>query len=193
MSLKNTIHISPLIQDCLANKQAAQFELYLQYHKAMYNTALRIVRDEMLAEDVMQESFISAFQKLHQFSGLVSFGAWLKKIVINKAIVAYRKQQKERSSSVSDLPLTSDSPLDDASSLAVEKSDKKKAAWILQTIDGLKENYRQSLQLHLVEGLTHQEVTEVLGISEANCRTTFSRAKAQLRKKLEQDPIWKTL
>ena len=193
MSLNNSTHISPLIQDCLANKQAAQFELYQQYHKAMYNTALRIVRDQMLAEDVMQEAFLSAFEKLDQFSGMVTFGAWLKKIVINKAIVAYRKQKKESSSPLEEALLYSFSPSDDAPLEETQGSDKKKAQLVLQTISGLKENYRQSLELHLVEGLSHEEVTEILGISEANCRTTYSRAKAKLRTLLENNPIWKTL
>lgn len=125
MSLNNSTHISPLIQDCLANKQAAQFELYQQYHKAMYNTALRIVRDQMLAEDVMQEAFLSAFEKLDQFSGLVTFGAWLKKIVINKAIVAYRKQKKESSSPLEEALLYSFSPSDDAPLEETQGSHKK--------------------------------------------------------------------
>ena len=193
MSLNNSTHISPLIQDCLANKQAAQFELYQQYHKAMYNTALRIVRDEMLAEDVMQEAFLSAFQKLSQFSGLVTFGAWLKKIVINKAIQAYRKQEKERTDPYEDASLTIVSPLDDACLDDIQKDHKKKAEIILKTLATLKENYRLSLQLHLIEGLTHEEVAAVLEISDANCRTTFSRAKTQLRAQLEKNPLWKTI
>ena len=137
----------------------------------MYNTALRIVKDQAWAEDIMQESFLSAFQKLDQFSGLVTFGAWLKKIVINKSLVAYKKQKKE-----------------DSDKAALNK---KKARLIILAIESLNENYRLSLSLHLLEGLTHEEVSEVLGISNANCRTTFSRAKEQLRKKLEEDPIWK--
>ena len=95
MSLPEPTHITPLIKDCLHGDAKAQFALYEQYHKAMYNVAWRIVKEAHEAEDVMQEAFISAFKKLDQFSGQVTFGAWLKKIVINKAIVAFRKQKKQ--------------------------------------------------------------------------------------------------
>ena len=63
----------------------------------MYNTALRIVKNGAEAEDVMQESFLSAFTKLHTFKGEVAFGAWLKRIVINNSIYHFKKQQKNRS------------------------------------------------------------------------------------------------
>jgi len=174
----------------LAKKQQAQLELYRKYYKAMYNTALRIVKDQAWAEDIMQESFLSAFQKLDQFSGLVTFGAWLKKIVINKSLVAYKKQKKEAHTSIENLEHKMEVvvELEDSDKAALNK---KKAKLIILAIESLNENYRLSLSLHLLEGLTHEEVSEVLGISNANCRTTFSRAKEQLRKKLEEDPIWK--
>jgi len=156
----------------------------------MYNTALRIVKDQAWAEDIMQESFLSAFQKLDQFSGLVTFGAWLKKIVINKSIVAYKRQKKESHTSIENLEYKMEvvEELEDLERTALNK---KKARLIILTIESLNENYRLSLSLHLLEGLTHEEVSEVLGISNANCRTTFSRAKEQLRKKLEKDSLWK--
>ncbi|MFT4790780.1 MAG: RNA polymerase sigma factor (sigma-70 family) [Arcticibacterium sp.] len=190
MSLNKPKYITPLIEDCLAKKQQAQLELYLMYYKAMYNTALRIVKDQAWAEDIMQESFLSAFQKLDQFSGLVTFGAWLKKIVINKSLVAYKKQKKEAHTSIENLEYKMEVvlELEDSDKAALNK---KKARLIILAIESLNENYRLSLSLHLLEGLTHEEVSEVLGISNANCRTTFSRAKEQLRKKLEEDPIWK--
>ncbi|MEJ6546466.1 MAG: RNA polymerase sigma factor [Flavobacteriaceae bacterium] len=190
MSLNKPKYITPLIEDCLAKKQQAQLELYLKYYKAMYNTALRIVKDQAWAEDIMQESFLSAFQKLDQFSGLVTFGAWLKKIVINKSLVVYKKQKKETHTSIENLDYKMEVvlELEDSDKAALNK---KKARLIILAIESLNENYRLSLSLHLLEGLTHEEVSEVLGISNANCRTTFSRAKEQLRKKLEEDPIWK--
>ncbi|MEJ6624139.1 MAG: RNA polymerase sigma factor [Flavobacteriaceae bacterium] len=190
MSLNKPKYITPLIEDCLAKKQQAQLELYLKYYKAMYNTALRILKDQAWAEDIMQESFLSAFQKLDQFSGLVTFGAWLKKIVINKSLVVYKKQKKETHTSIENLDYKMEVvlELEDSDKAALNK---KKARLIILAIESLNENYRLSLSLHLLEGLTHEEVSEVLGISNANCRTTFSRAKEQLRKKLEEDPIWK--
>jgi len=75
-----------LLDGCKAGDQKAQFQIYKLYYKAMYNTSLRIVNDTMEAEDIMQESFLSAFEKIETYSGTVSFGAWLKKIVINRSL-----------------------------------------------------------------------------------------------------------
>ena len=75
-----------LLDGCKTGDQKAQFQIYKLYYKAMYNTSLRIVNDTMEAEDIMQESFLSAFEKIETYSGTVSFGAWLKKIVINRSL-----------------------------------------------------------------------------------------------------------
>src|SRR5512133_4028719 len=82
-----------LIDGCKAGDQKAQFQIYKLYYKAMYNTSLRIVNDTMEAEDIMQESFLSAFEKIDTYSGMVRFGAWLKKIVVNRSLDALNKRK----------------------------------------------------------------------------------------------------
>ncbi len=82
-----------LLDGCKTGDQRAQFQIYKLYYKAMYNTSLRIVNDAMEAEDVMQESFLSAFEKIDTYSGTVSFGAWLKKIVINRSLDALSRRK----------------------------------------------------------------------------------------------------
>ena len=77
-------HIDALLVLCRKGNQLAQLEVYNRYQNAMYNTAVRIVKNSAEAEDVMQESFIAAFSKLDSFKGTASFGSWLKRIVINK-------------------------------------------------------------------------------------------------------------
>ena len=84
-------HTDSLLGLCKQGNQLAQLEIYNRYQKAMYNTALRIVKDPYEAEDVMQESFIKAFDKLDSFKGDASFGSWLKRIVINNGIGVYKK------------------------------------------------------------------------------------------------------
>jgi RNA polymerase sigma-70 factor (ECF subfamily) len=84
-----------LINRCKTNDQKAQFQIYKLYYKAMYNTSLRIVNDTMEAEDIMQESFLSAFEKINTYSGMVSFGAWLMKIVINRSLDAVSKKKTD--------------------------------------------------------------------------------------------------
>lgn len=177
-------HIESLLQLCLKGNQRAQMEIYNRYYKAMYNTAHRIVKDRAEAEDIMQESFLNAFTKLHSFKGNVAFGAWLKKIVINKSLVSYRNRKKKNEVSLNDtLYKVRDNDVADAIDVDTEQL----AQQVLTAMKSLKENYRVSLTLHLIEGYDYEEICGLMDISYANCRTMISRAKESLRKKL--DPV----
>ncbi len=172
-----------LIQLCIEGKQAAQLEIYNRYYKAMFNTALRIVKDSAEAEDVMQESFLNAFTKLHSFKGEVTFGPWLKRIVINNSIYHYRKQQKKNEVDLNDVMYKVE---DDDVTVSDEGLTKLKAQKVTETMNLLKDNYRVALTLHLIEGYDYEEISKIMNISYANCRTTISRAKESLRKKLNE-------
>lgn len=178
---QNREHIDTLLEWCLEGKQSAQLEVYNRYYKAMYNISLRIVKDSAEAEDVMQESFLNAFTKLHTFKGEVTFGAWLKRIVINNSIYHYRKQQQKNEVSLEDKLYK----VEDNDGVASDhESTKRKAQKVMETMNRLKDNYRVSLTLHLIEGYDYEEVSEIMDISYANCRTMISRAKESLRKKM---------
>ena len=174
-------HIDELLQACMAGKQSAQLEVYNRYYKAMFNTAVRIVKDSAQAEDIMQESFLSAFTKLHTFKGEVTFGSWLKRIVINNSIYQYRKQQKKNEVALDEVLYK----VEDTDGIASDHVfTELKAQKVMETMKGLKDNYRISLTLHLIEGYDYEEISEIMNISYANCRTTVSRAKENLRQKL---------
>ena len=177
----NREHIDTLLEWCLEGKQSAQLEVYNRYYKAMYNTAFRIVKDSAEAEDVMQESFLNAFTKLASFKGEVTFGAWLKRIVINNSIYHYRKQQQRSEVSLEDRLYKVE---DNDAVVTDHESTKQKAQKVMETMSRLKDNYRVSLTLHLIEGYDYEEVSEIMDISYANCRTMISRAKESLRKKM---------
>nr|WP_321413804.1 RNA polymerase sigma factor [uncultured Allomuricauda sp.] len=181
MSQQNE-HIDTLLKLCMQGKQSAQLEVYNRYYKAMYNTAFRIVKHTAEAEDVMQESFLSAFTKLHTFKGDVAFGAWLKRIVINNSIYHYKKQQKKRTDDLDDIMYK----VEDNDGVASDQNGytELKAQKVMETMKSLKDNYRVSLTLHLIEGYDYEEISEIMNISYANCRTMISRAKESLRKKL---------
>ncbi len=181
MSQQNE-HIDTLLKLCMQGKQNAQLEIYNRYYKAMYNTAFRIVKHSAEAEDVMQESFLSAFTKLHTFKGDVTFGAWLKRIVINNSIYHYKKQQKKQAVDLDDVMYK----VEDNDGVASDQNGytELKAQKVMETMKSLKDNYRVSLTLHLIEGYDYEEISEIMNISYANCRTTISRAKQSLRKKL---------
>jgi RNA polymerase sigma-70 factor (ECF subfamily) len=174
-------HIDTLLQMCLNGKQSAQLEVYNRYYKAMFNTAVRIVKDSAIAEDVMQESFLSAFTKLDSFKGEVAFGAWLKRIVINNSIYQYRKQLKKNEVALDEVMYK----VEDTNGIASDYVfTEQKAQKVMETMKQLKDNYRISLTLHLIEGFDYEEISEIMNLSYANCRTTISRAKDSLRKKL---------
>lgn len=171
-----------LITACRNGERRAQLALYSQYYKAMYNSAFRILKDQGLAEDVMQESFLSAFSNLDTFRGEVTFGAWLKRIVINNSIYQYRKIQKRN-----EVALDADGHQGEYEnpfqSEEIEVAQQARA--IIKVMQDLPDNYNMLLNLHLVEGYDYEEICEITGMSYANCRTTISRAKSQLREKLK--------
>lgn len=176
-----SVHTDDLLKSCLEGSPSAQLEVYNRYYKAMYNTAIRIVKDSMQAEDIMQESFLSAFTKLDTFKGEVTFGAWLKRIVVNNSIYHYRKQQKKNEVGIDGvLYKVEDNDVVDDDHGETERMAQK----VLVAMKDLKDNYRVSLTLHLIEGYDYEEISTIMGISYANCRTTISRAKDSLRKKL---------
>jgi len=167
----------------MAGKQSAQLKVYNQYYKAMFNTAVRIVKDSTQAEDIMQESFLSAFTKLESFKGEVTFGAWLKRIVINNSIYHYRKQQKKNEVALEEVMYKVE---DNDGITSDQVFTEQKAQKVMETMKGLKDNYRVALTLHLIEGYDYEEMSTIMNLSYANCRTTVSRAKESLRRKLIQ-------
>jgi len=170
-------HNNQLIEHCKKGDKSAQFTIYKQYYKAMYNTALRIVNDSFEAEDIMQESFLSAFTKLDSFSGTVTFGAWLKRIVINNSLTALKNNNKFNT-----VPLekvTVKEVLEENVDYSILK-----ASDILNKVSQLKNNYKVALTLNLIEGYDYEEIAEIMDISYENSRTTVSRAKNKLRQLL---------
>jgi RNA polymerase sigma-70 factor (ECF subfamily) len=156
-------------------------EVYDRYYRAMYNTAVRIVKDPATAEDIMQESFLSAFTRLHTFKGEVTFGSWLKRIVINNSIHHYRKQQKRQEVGLESVLYKVE---DNDGASTDHGSTERMAQKVMETMKQLKDSYRVSLTLHLIEGYDYEEISEIMDISYGNCRTLISRAKESLRKKL---------
>ncbi len=91
-TLYENIH-QEIIDQCREGSQKAQFQMYKLYYKPMYSICMRIINNETEAEDVMQEAFLSAFRKIDTYKGEVSFGAWLKKIVINRSLDVLKKER----------------------------------------------------------------------------------------------------
>ncbi len=175
-------NIDELISLCRQKNQKAQFEVYSRYCKAMYNVAFRIVKDAHYAEDVMQEGFLKAFLKIDDYKQEVAFGAWLKRIIVNHSIDFYKKHNRFGTDDFEKVVYKVE---DDSGEEPETDYTHLKADQVLQAINGLKDSYRMILTLFFVEGYDQEEITEILNISYANCRTTISRAKESLRQKLQ--------
>jgi RNA polymerase sigma factor (sigma-70 family) len=162
-----------LIDRCRDGDRRAQFEIYGLYYKAMYNTSLRIVKDPDDAEDIMQESFLSAFDKIKTYSGTVSFGAWLKKIVINRSLDNLKKRRL--SFEVLDVGVHPE---------MVERVDEDdisdRIEEIREAIMRLPDGFRVVLTLYLLEGYDHEEVAQILGIHPSTSRSQLARARQKL-------------
>jgi RNA polymerase sigma-70 factor (ECF subfamily) len=167
-----------VVEKCKANDRSAQLKLYRQYCDGMYIVAMRFVKNADDAEDVLQESFIKAFQKIHQFKGEVTFGAWLKRIVVNKSI-DFLKTKKEHLIALDESymqPIEDDNwTVDDG----VTMDEIKKA------IHGLSDKYKYVVLLFLVEGYDHSEISQILDITESACRTRLLRGKGYLKELLK--------
>jgi len=175
-----------LVVECKQGSKKASYELYRLYSKAMLNIAFRIVGNAAEAEDVLQEAFIDAFKRLKDFRQETTFGLWLKQIVVHRAINLLRKRKLELVE-IEDGHLENvadEEPWDD-------EDIQYKAAQVKEAMKELPDGYRIVLSLYLLEGYDHEEISEVLGITENTSRTQFLRAKRKLNEILIRKGITK--
>lgn len=167
-----------LIKACIDGDRSAQYALYKKYSTAMYNICYRITNDPDDAEDVLQEAFINAFKYLQSFKGESSFGAWLKRIVVN-ASINHVKKQKMLYTPIEDHDIEQESDLpDEALILEIGR--------VRESIQKLPDGYRTVLSLYLMEGYDHREISQILNISESTSKSQYNRAKKRLKEILTE-------
>ncbi len=150
----------------------SQYKLYELYVDAMYNISMRMVGVKEDAEDVVQDSFVDAFKKLHFFKYESTFGAWLKRIVINKSINHLKLKR------ITFSPLENhEYNLKEEATEFKEKIDLDK---VKLGIDQLPNGYKQIICLYLLEGYDHNEIGEILNISVSTSKSQYHRAKKKL-------------
>jgi len=164
-----------LVVECKQGSKKACYELYRLYAKAMLNVAFRIVGNIAEAEDVLQEAFLDAFGKVKDFRQDTTFGLWLKQIVVNRSINLLRKRKLElielEGEQIENIP---------DEEAADEEETQYKAALVKEAIKELPDGYRLVISLYLLEGYDHEEIAQVLNITENTSRTQFLRAKRKL-------------
>lgn len=170
---EQTIHIHrELALEAGAGNSQAQFKIYELYYKAMFTTAVRIVGDSMQAEECMQDGFMAAFSKIDKWHQRASFGAWLKRIVVNECL-DYLAKNKLDVISIDQVQVGDETKVESAE--PEYSVDEVKSA-----MADLPNGYRVILSLYLFEGYDHEEIGEIMKISSATSRSQYLRAKKKL-------------
>lgn len=172
-----------IIKDCIAGRARGQKALYDLYYRKMYGVCLRYSRDTMQAEDFLQEAFIRVYKNIAQFRLEGSFEGWIRRIVVNVCLEMIRKEKSmlfidgdERNYDFGDDPV----------------SDKFNTQHLLKAIQELSEGYRTVFNLFAIEGYSHKEIADMLGISEGTSKSQFARARQSLQLKLNMVSSVKT-
>ncbi len=168
-----------VIDRSIKGNRQAQYQLYKLYSKAMFNICYRMMNDRSDAEDMLQESFTEAFRKLGSFRHDSTFGAWLKMIVINRCINEI-KRRKAKLEFFEDM-----SPFEDEEDLSDDQETGLSPDRIKKAMEELPKGSRMIFSLYLLEGYDHQEISEILNISESNSKTQYMRAKQRIKEILK--------
>lgn len=167
-----------IIQDCLKGYSDGYEKLYKLYSRAMFNVCFRIVNDREDAEDVLQDAFITAFKNLKSYKGDASFGAWLKRIMINMSINFVKKKHLDTLS------------LDEQYENIREEESTHEQVYsveaIHKAIQQLPDGYRMVFSLYLLEGYDHGEIAEILNITESTSKSQYNRSKVKLRELIKK-------
>ena len=170
-----------MIESCMKGDVRAQYQLYSLYSKAMYNICLRMTNVQEEAEDMLQESFSYAFSRLGSFRFESSFGAWLKRIVVNTCINHLKKRRV-------DLVYTEqhNDPAPDNDFVDYDEINFK-VDRVTKAVDKLPDGYRIVFSLYLLEGYDHKEIAEILGVTESTSKSQFLTAKQKIKEILMSD------
>ena len=167
-----------LITDCISGDRKSQKELYDLFAPKMFAICLRFTKNSEDAEDILQESFIKLFNNLHKYRGEGNFGGWVRRIFVNTCIEHIRRKKI-------------DVPISDA--IEVSFFDHQKSALeklyeqdVHKVLNDLSDGYRTVFNLYAIEGYTHKEIADMLGISENTSKSQYCRAKASLRKQFKR-------
>ena len=171
-----------LIKKCIDNNPKAQKELYDRLASKMMGVAYRYANNQEEAKDILQDAFIKVFGRIGSFKKEGSLEGWIRRIVVNAALDNIRKRKKDKQN----VSLT------EAEHLASNKDyiiENLSAEDLLQMLKTIPIGYRTVFNLYAIEGYSHKEIADSLGITENTSKSQYSRAKAFLRNLLEQYEI----
>ena len=169
-----------IIDRCKIGDKQAQQQLYQLYARPMFTVSVRILQNRQEAEDILQEAFVDMFTKLHTFRAESSFGAWFKRIVVNKSINAVKKK-KILTSDIDEMNVEDADNTHEEDDAAFPYSVQQ----VQKAIALLPEGYRLVFTLYMLEGCSHQEIADELGITASTSKSQFNRSKKKIRELLK--------
>lgn len=161
-----------LIAAARTGDRRAMAALYTAHSGRVYSVVRRVVGDDHLAEDVSQDAWVRAFEKLHLFRGDSSFGTWMHRLAVNSALNRLRRQNKRPDVEATAERYSGPPPLDET--VLNNKL-------LGEALDRLSPGYRTVLVLHDVEGLTHEEIAEQMGVAVGTSKSQLHKARARMR------------
>jgi RNA polymerase sigma factor (sigma-70 family) len=165
-----------LIKGCLRRDRVSQQQLYDLYSSKMYAICYRYVKNPMEAEDILVTAFTKIFERLNQFKGDGSFEGWIRRVMVNEALTFLRKSRN--------MYLETDLDQADREPDYDQLSDHLEAEDLLRMIQELPAGYRLVFNMYAIDGYSHKEIAEQLGISENTSKSQLSRARTYLQKLL---------
>lgn len=165
-----------IIKGCISGDGKAQKRLYDQYSRIMFGLCLRYSNSYDDAKDILQDGFIKIFVKIRQYSSSGSFEGWMKRIFINTALEHYRTNKHYQNQT--DVEFANDNPHHDQT---IEKISQKE---IMNILNKMSPGYRAVLNLFIIEGYSHAEIAEMMGISEGTSKSQLSRARVVLQQEI---------
>ncbi|WP_370630594.1 RNA polymerase sigma factor [Mucilaginibacter sp. 21P] len=169
--------INELVSRCIAGQRKAQEQLYKQFASKMLGVCMRYATDRMEAEDMLQNGFVRVFGKIADYRGDGSFEGWVRRIMVHSSIEYYRKHHKMMQ--VVELGETVQEPSAEAAAASsLEAKD------LLELIKSLSPGYRMVFNMYAIDGYSHKEIADIMGISEGASKSQLSRARAILKEQV---------
>lgn len=176
MFLEHKYTIETLISKCKAGERKAQELLYKQFAAKMLGVCMRYATDKMEAEDMLQNGFIRVFQKMMDYRGEGSFEGWVRRIMVHSSIEYYRKHHKMMQ--VVDMDDVAEPSVDPVAAANLDAKD------LIILIQQLAPGYRMVFNLYAIEGYSHKEIGEIIGITEGASKSQLSRARTILKEQI---------
>ena len=184
-----------LIRGCKRAETLAMKTLYESYYSLMLGICIRYVGNVFDAEDLVQEGFVKIFKDISSFSGRGSFEGWLKRVMINNTLMHLRKSKKELSfENIDELAVNEPTPIDDeelSTEQQIAGADFTKEE-LIEIINSLPTGYQEIVNLYIIDGYKHREISKILNISQGTSKSQLFRARKLIKKKLLEEAIEKT-